>query len=64
MLTRVGVTSGAGPGRVGIGRGFFRSLVSILDLPSGAVPMMVDLHQFGGSPDNFVTSQNDLDSRV
>src|SRR5208283_2510898 len=32
------------------GRGFFRSMVSILDILSGAVPLMVDVRQSGGSP--------------
>jgi len=31
------------------GRGFFLSMVSILDILSGAVPLMVDV-QTGGSP--------------
>jgi len=30
--------------------GFFRSMVSILDILSGAVPLMVDVRQTGGSP--------------
>jgi len=32
------------------GRGFFRSIVSILNILSGAVPLMVDVRQTGGSP--------------
>src|SRR5664280_2042454 len=32
------------------GRGFFRSMVSILDILSGALPLMVDVRQTGGSP--------------
>jgi hypothetical protein len=32
------------------GRGFFRSMVSILDILSGAVPLMVDVRQTGGRP--------------
>ena len=31
--------------------GFFRSMVSILDILSGAVPLMVDVRQSEGSPD-------------
>jgi hypothetical protein len=33
------------------GRGFFRSMVSILNILSGAVPLMVDVRQTGGSPE-------------
>jgi hypothetical protein len=32
------------------GRGFFRSMVSIVDILSGTVPLMVDVRQSGGSP--------------
>jgi hypothetical protein len=32
------------------GRGFFLSMVSILDILSGAVPLMLDVRQTGGSP--------------
>jgi hypothetical protein len=32
------------------GRGFLRSVISILDILSGAVPLMVDVRQTGGSP--------------
>jgi hypothetical protein len=32
------------------GRGFLRSVVSILDILSGAVPLMVDVRQTGESP--------------
>ena len=31
-------------------RGFFLSMVSILDILSGAVPLMLDVRQTGGSP--------------
>ena len=32
------------------GRGFFLSMVSIVDILSGAVPLMLDVRQTGGSP--------------
>jgi hypothetical protein len=34
------------------GRVFFRSLFSILDILSGALPLMVDVRQTGGGPDS------------
>jgi hypothetical protein len=37
------------------GRGLFRSMVSILDILSGAVPLMVDVRQTGGSPIGALT---------
>jgi hypothetical protein len=37
------------------GRGFLRSVVSILDILSGAVPLMVDVRQTGESPMDAVT---------
>src|SRR5271165_1505989 len=37
--------------------GFFRSMVSILDILSGAVPLMVDVRQSGGSPTHHLTAQ-------
>jgi len=31
-------------------RGFFRSMVSIVNILSGAMPLMVDVRQTGGGP--------------
>jgi hypothetical protein len=33
------------------GRGFFRSMVSMMGILSGAAPLMVDVRQNGGRPD-------------
>jgi hypothetical protein len=38
------------------GRGFFLSMVSILDILSGALPLMVDVRQTGGSPVPYAAS--------
>ena len=42
------------------GRGFFLSMVSILDILSGAVPLLVDVRQSGGSPVHQSTGINQL----